>query len=233
MAELTSNQSIKQAKRIRRLWKSGDFKTRRQLADHLGLPYQRVQKILVGRLAKSGTAPIPEGNYREYKALGKTVFIYDDGRVWSTVSNRFIGSVHKSGYKMFSFVDPNTKKLINFRVSRIMLEVFVRAPKDGECARHLDDHPGNNTLKNLAWGYPQDNSDDCVHNGNSAKGTRNTKHKLTEKIVRKIVRTYKDEPYKTFAKQFVAKHNLDVTQLTVVRILRGQTWAHVTGYVRD
>lgn len=227
MAKLTSDQQIKQAARIHKLWDSGKYKTRGELAEHLGLPYQRVQKILNGRLCR--TASVPEGNCREFKALGKTVWVYDDGRVWSTISSKFIGFTHKSGYKMFGLQNPRTEKLENFRVSRVMLEVFERPPEEGEWARHLDDDPGNNTLDNLAWGLPQDNSDDCVRNGNSLVGTRNNKAKLTEKIVKRFVRRYNGEPYRTYANDFIEEHDLDVTCVTMVRILRAQAWTSVTG----
>lgn len=225
----TSNEKIKLAAKIKKLWDSGRFKTRGDLADHLDLPYQLVQKSLKGRLLNQGTVEQPEGDCRSFVIYGKTFFVYSDGRIWSVESNKLVGFTHKSGYKMVGVINPATDKLENLRVSRLMLTVFIRKPKKGEWARHLDNNPENNTLKNLAWGKPQDNSDDCVRNGNSGFGEKNCKAKLTERVVKRLVKSYNGEPYKTFAREFVAKYNLDINELAIVRILRGQSWTAITG----
>lgn len=232
MAKRTSNQDIKLAKRVRTTWESGEFKTRGKLAEHFGLTYGQVRGILTGRVKTGGTASIPEGNYRKYVAYGKTMYVYDDGRVWSVTSNKFIGKNNPLGYRLISLTDPKTGKYKNLRVSRIMLEVFVRPPKPGEFARHWDDDPTNNKLKNLLWGSADENSKDMIRNGHSLTGTKNPNRKLTEQHVRKIMTEYNGEKYKTFAKQFVVRHDLDVKPLAVVRVLRGQQWQHITGFDR-
>lgn len=227
-----SSTKMKEAARIRKLWDSGRFKTRGKLAEHLGCDYQYVQKILAGRIYKQGTIDPPEGNHLPYNAFGLIFYIYDDGRVWSTESNKLVGFNHKSGYKQFGVKHPDTGKLINFRVSRIMLELFDRPPLAGEFARHLDDNPFNNYLWNLKWGTPQDNMDDCIRNGHRQYGEATNTNVLTDKIVHTIKKKYKGEPYKTFAKDFIARHSLEVGVLAVVRVLRGQTWTHITGFDR-
>ncbi len=232
MIKLTADQQIEQATKVRKAWASGKYKTRGALAERFSLTYNQVRGILTGRVKNGGNKAAPSGNYREYSALGKTVLIYDDGRVWSIISNRFIGSTIPLGYRTFSLRDPITDALINFRVSRVMLEVFVRKPKKGEWARHLDDDPTNNNLDNLAWGYPVDNSEDSLRNGTRAHGEITNVNKLTNKIVRRLVREYDGEPYRTFAKEFVIRHGLSVQPLTIVRILRGQLWTHITGWER-
>ena len=232
MAKMTYEEKVKFRTKVFKLWESGKFKTRGDLAAHLGLPYQHVQQTLTGRNFKQGTVEQPDGNCLKKMIYGKKFWIYDDGRVWSVESNRFIGFTHKSGYKQIGVLNPATGKLENFRISRLMLEVFVRKPKEGEFARHLDDDPGNNTLPNLAWGDPQDNSDDCVRNGKSPFGERNSKAKLTEKIVKRLIKEYRGQPYRTFARDFIERHNLDINGLAVVRILRAQSWTAVTGWTK-
>lgn len=232
MGKLTTNQEIKLVKRVKKAWETGEFKTRGDLAVHFGITYNQVRGMLTGRVKTAGTAAIPEGNYRKYVAYGKTLYVYDDGRVWSTTTNKFIGKNSPLGYRLVSLIDPKTGKYKNLRVSRIMLEVFVRPPEAGEWARHWDDNPRNNKLKNLVWGDAQDNADDMVRNGHSLKGVKNHNQKLTEKDVERIAKTYKGEPYKTFAKAFIEQYNVDVEVLAIVRILRGQQWQHVTGFDR-
>lgn len=48
-------------------------------------------------------------------------------------------------------------------VARLMAEAFV--PGSGECVRHLDGNPHNNTLENLAWGSHKDNAQDTLRHG--------------------------------------------------------------------
>lgn len=232
MGKRTTNQEIKLAKRVRKAWDSGDFKTRGILAEHFNLTYQQVRGILTGRVKTGGTVSIPEGDYRKYVAYGKTFYVYDDGRVWSTTTNKFIGKNNPLGYRIISVVDPETGKYKNLRVSRIMLEVFIRPPEEGEWARHWDDNPRNNKLENLLWGTSQDNSDDCSRNGHRPLGEKKPTSVLTEKEVKRIAKVYKGEPYKTFAKSYIEERGLNVEVLTIVRVLRGGNWTHVTGFTR-
>lgn len=51
-------------------------------------------------------------------------------------------------------------------VHQLVLEAFVSPRPPGCVARHLDDNPSNNSLENLAWGTPSENSFDRVRNGN-------------------------------------------------------------------
>lgn len=46
-----------------------------------------------------------------------------------------------------------------------MLEAFVGPRPHGQLGRHLDDDRDNNTLANLAWGTPAQNSQDAIDNG--------------------------------------------------------------------
>ena len=52
------------------------------------------------------------------------------------------------------------------RVSRMMVESFIRPLKKGELVRHLNDKANDNRLENLAIGDQFDNMRDCVRNGN-------------------------------------------------------------------
>ena len=79
-------------------------------------------------------------------------------------------SIHGKGRQVRLCVPhPNNRE---FSVAYLVLLAFVGEPptpygtKTGNsCARHLDDHPANNKLGNLAWGTQTDNMADAVRNG--------------------------------------------------------------------
>jgi hypothetical protein len=72
-------------------------------------------------------------------------------------------------------------KQVTLIVARLMLTAFVRPPKEGEVARHLDDNCRNDVLENLAWGYPKDNSQDAWRNGRCKpqKWSKESREKLS------------------------------------------------------
>lgn len=221
-------QNLLIAKRVRKAWKREEYPSYSALARAFDIKPSQARRIVLGEILKGGTC-WPDGNWREYKLHGKTFIIYDDGRVWSVTSNRFVGTT-LNGYKVFKVVS-KAGKYFNVRVSRAMLEVFVRPPAPGEFARHLDNDIGNNHLSNLAWGSPADNSADMVRNYTQSFGERNCKAKLTDEIVRAILNEYDGTGFKPFARRFIRTHALSVKQLAVVRVLRGDSWQHITSCV--
>jgi hypothetical protein len=70
-------------------------------------------------------------------------------------------------------------KCTALRVHSLMLKSFVGPRPPGAHGRHLDDVKGNNTLANLAWGSPLENSRDKYRNGN---GNQYLKRAIKEKI---------------------------------------------------
>lgn len=226
MGTLHSNpKNLAMAKRVRKAWKQGEHSTYSALARAFDIEPSQARRIVLGEILKGG-ANWPEGNWRKYSIHDKQFVIYDDGRVWSVTSNKFVGTT-MNGYKVFKVIAPDGKYL-NLRVSRVMLEVFERPPKDGEFARHLDDDIDNNDLANLAWGSPADNSQDMVSNYTQAFGERNCKAKLDDELVRAILDEYDGIGFKPFARQFIQNRGLQLRPLAIVRVLRGDSWTHVT-----
>ena len=220
--------SDKKILKLRKIWESGKYATRRDMANATGINYNTLAGLLKGNRRKAPDSH-PSGNCKPYSIYGKCFMVYDDGRVWSFSRNRFIGSYSKQGYKIIPVIN-HDGIMENLRVHRVMLEVFVRPPKKGEVARHLDDNKRNNLLANLKWGKPKDNSKDMVRNGTSPKGEINGAAKLTDIVVHVLMREYDGSEYKPFARDFIARYRLKISMLTIVRVLRGQTWQHVTGF---
>jgi NUMOD4 motif/NUMOD3 motif len=61
---------------------------------------------------------------------------------------------------------------LSLAVARLLLTAFVRPPNPGEYARHLDDNQENDDLKNLVWGFHEDNTEDAKRNAQSAPPAR-------------------------------------------------------------
>jgi hypothetical protein len=67
-------------------------------------------------------------------------------------------------------------------VHRLVMEAFVGPCPEGQEVRHLDGHPANNRLENLAYGTRQDNMLDVLRYGvhhNTAKTHCKYGHKYT------------------------------------------------------
>jgi len=222
-----SSMSDRQISKLRKIWESGEYATRRDMAKATGVNYNTLASILRNKRRKISEHH-PAGNCRPYSIYGKRFMVYDDGRIWSFSRNRFVGSYNKLGYKLVPVLNEHGV-MENLRVHRVMLEVFDRPPKKGEVGRHLDDNPRNNTLGNLAWGRPIDNSQDMVANGTQAKGELCGTSKLTNLLVDTLMKEYDGSGYKPFARSFIQKYKLKIGYLSIVRVLRGQTWSHRTG----
>jgi len=110
-------------------------------------------------------------------------------------------------------------------IARLILTTFVRLPRNGEFARHLDDNKHNQNLTNLAWGMPKDNTHDALKNGRMCCGTRSNFHKLKEKQVLEIrsIHVPRDKQLGTVG--LARKYNVDIS--TISHIINKHTWKHL------
>lgn len=222
----TNEASLKLAVRIRKAWSKGEF-SYREIADHFDVDYHLARRIILGKVL-TGSFDYPrDGRRAKYRRHGHLFIIYADGRVWSTTSGRFLDNWNKKGYKIISMKKPEGG-MENILVSRIMLTLFVREPKDGDFARHLDDDTRNNNLSNLAWGSKYDNAMDSVRNGTKPRGEFSGVAKLNDELVRQLAEEFDGQRGYTTA--FIERHNLDVVPKTLHDVLVGKTWRHVTGF---
>jgi hypothetical protein len=110
-------------------------------------------------------------------------------------------------------------------VARLMLTAFVREPLPGEPARHKDDIPERNLLRNLRWGTRKQNAADALRNGRYRRGSENGRARFTEAQVRKIhslpIKGSRSRHMRELAKRF------DVHPHTIANILSGEFWKHV------
>lgn len=108
------------------------------------------------------------------------------------------------------------------RLHQIVLEAFRGSRPKGMVSRHLDGVRVHNSLDNLKWGTPKQNTDDMRRHGTIANGERNGFSKLTEKQVVSI-RKMRDSgcSCKWIADAF------NVHWSTVWLIGQRKTWKHV------
>lgn len=88
--------------------------------------------------------------------------IYEDGKVFSTISNRFLTpSKDSDGYLIVHFHGKKYSK--SAKVHRLVAEAFVKNPNNYTCVNHKDENKTNNNAKNLEW---------CSVKYNNSYGTR-------------------------------------------------------------
>lgn len=233
MARLSSEESFQRAERIRADWDTGNYDCIRDLAAEYSLSGVFVEKILDGR--KCVRKQPPKGNWKPIVLHGVNYLVSDDGRVWSVSMNRLCKQSHKlkTGY---AFIKTESAEGVQhkYRVHRLVLTLFDRPPEEGEVGRHLDDDRTNNHISNLAWGTVQDNADDAILNCGTCKGEDIHTSVLTEKLARRLIKSYVSGPLETHAREFRIKHNLPISDSQLVHVLQGKYWAHVvpgfTGY---
>jgi hypothetical protein len=82
-------------------------------------------------------------------------------------------------------------KRCRVRVHRLVAEVYLpQRPFNEAVIRHLDGNAFNNCYENLVWGSRQDDANDRVLLGTTAKGGRNGSAKLREEEVIEMRRRY-------------------------------------------
>ena len=87
--------------------------------------------------------------------------IYDDGRVWSNISNKFLsGGKNTKGYLLVGLI--NGGKRINKLIHRLVAEHFIPNPENKPQVDHIDRNKTNNNIENLRWVSPQEN---CENRG--------------------------------------------------------------------
>lgn len=164
----------------------------------------------------------------------------NDGSVWScfgygsaATGNPYSKNVITDKWKRLKqFTDKNGYLMINLwkdgksktkKVHRLILETFISPPPYNKSeVLHKDDNPANNYLYNLSWGTCQDNKDDMVRKGRSARGSKHGAAKLTEQTVCEII-----EKLENGAKAVDLSKDYHIGEEAICKIKFCASWKHL------
>lgn len=76
--------------------------------------------------------------------------IYEDGRIWSDKTNKFLKVAHSSqGYTTVELFNEEGSRRLS--VHRLVAEAFIPNPNEFPCVNHIDECKDNNHVENLEW----------------------------------------------------------------------------------
>ena len=153
-------------------------------------------------------------------------YIYDDGRVYSEKTNKFLSTaLDKDGYVKVSLISTDNKRH-RYSVHRLVLENFH--PVDGMenlQVNHIDGNKQNNNLSNLEWVTSSENNAHAYRIGlKNQKGSKNNASKLNEQDVKEIIDLLLSKKYTQ--KQIAQKYG--VCDDAIGAIKRHQNWKELT-----
>lgn len=161
---------------------------------------------------------IPKGARQHSKFI--KYYITNDGKVWSTISNRFLKPGLSCGRLTVS-LGRNETELVH----RLVLGAFVGlCPEGMECC-HADDNPLNNNLSNLRWDTRSNNMKEGYRNGKYKRlvGEKGYNAKLKEGDVRFIIYLLTT---KVLKRKEIAEY-FGVSPYTIDGIRKKQNWKHI------
>ena len=128
--------------------------------------------------------------------------------------------INKGGYGTVGLHKNGSQ--LHKKVHALVAEAFIGPRPEGLQVRHGTRGKLDNSLANLCYGTPKQNSADKVRDGTHNRGERNPKAKLTEADIREIRSLLAaGKRQKSIANTF------GVANSTICFIKQGKIWAHV------
>jgi len=139
--------------------------------------------------------------------------IYDDGRVWSKKSNKFLKhQINNFGYFTIGLTDVKVRKF--FKIHRLVAIHYIPNTENKPDVNHIDGDKSNNNIKNLEWMTRSENCNafkktPTINTSGEKNITFNKSHKLW--VYQKIHYGKRMVKYfKTFEEACEYKINLNV-----------------------
>jgi hypothetical protein len=157
-------------------------------------------------------------NYNSY-------LIYEDGRVWSKKTRRFIKqSLNRGGYFILNLCRPNQKPK-SHRVHRLVAEHFLPYMEGLKDVNHIDGNKQNNHISNLEWSNKSLNGKHSYKLGLSKAspqlGEKHGMSVLKEEDIIKIRELHGKISNRDIAKMY------EVTPTQIGRIVTRKCWKHI------
>ena len=149
--------------------------------------------------------------------------VYDDGRVWSPRTHRFLRpyACKRDGYLSYVLYDGHGNS-VRYTAHFLMLHCFVGKRPQGKVARHLDGNPANNRLSNLKWGTQKQNWDDKRKHGRATIGERHGRAKLKTADVL-VIRKF--QKYQGYRQELAKRYSVSAALIDDIR--NRKSWRHV------
>ncbi|MDD2878719.1 MAG: NUMOD4 domain-containing protein [Acidiphilium sp.] len=158
------------------------------------------------------------GNVR---ALARTVDFYREGKnIGRRLPQRNIRKGVHLGY-FWVFLWKNGKKK-NHRIHKMVAEHFLIKDDPTKMVAHFDGNRKNNRVENLRWATAKENAQDMARHKTSTWGEKSTHAKLKGSDIKQIRELLKHKSQTDIAKKF------SISQSTVSKIKRKETWEHLT-----
>lgn len=148
------------------------------------------------------------------------------GRAFNLVTGKELAKPKSDSYRKLSWKNPETQRVVQVQLHRIVWAAFKGVPKDSELeVNHKDGVKSNCRLTNLELGTPQHNTKHANQTGLSyyLKGDEQASAVFTDDEVIKYRNQVKLG--KTSCSRIAAKHNCSKT--TVSYMLNKKTYTHV------
>lgn len=142
-------------------------------------------------------------------------FITEDGKVWSSKSNKFLSFKDVNGYNKVQLY--HNKKRKYFFVHRLVAEAFIPNPNNLPYVNHKDENRKNNNVDNLEW---------CTtkYNNNYGNRIKKMKQALLNKNGKEIAMCdiATEEIIKTFPSVSEAARYLNKNHSNIIATLKGR-----------
>lgn len=151
----------------------------------------------------------------EFDSLYEVSF---DGHIRNKVTKRVIREfAGKDGYLRTQLHGKTTL------IHRIIAAAFIQNPDDLPEVNHKDGNKRNNAVSNLEWVTRSENQAHAYKLGlKSTRGTKNGRHKLTEKDV-EYIRNHYVKGDKNFGTKALSE-KFGVARQTISAVICGQNW---------
>jgi len=143
-----------------------------------------------------------------------------DGRPLSVKERVLRPSRHKQGYLQVT-MSKDGRRYCDY-VHRIVARSFLGEPPDGHLVCHLDNNPAHNAVSNLIYGTQNLNMKHRDAHGNTRRGDKHSRAKLTSSDIVDI-----RSLHAFGARKAALAECFGVSRTHVGTILTGDVWAHI------